>query len=85
MPAGPALLAIKTGIPLVVAHVSYTPGGIHITFSEVSVPQEGSESEKVSKVVQACADLFAHGIAEHPEDWHMLQRIWIDGDFKERQ
>lgn len=85
MPAGPALLAIKTGIPLVVAHVSYTPGGIHITFSEVSVPQEGTESEKVSKVVQACADLFAQGIAGHPEDWHMLQRIWIDGDFKERQ
>ena len=84
MPAGPALLAVKTGIPLVVAHVSYTPTGIHINFSEVPVPQEGTESEKVSKVVQACADLFADGIAEHPEDWHMLQRIWIDGDFKER-
>lgn len=85
MPAGPALLAVKTGIPLVVAHVSYTSTGIHINFSEVSVPESGSESEKVSKVVQACADLFAQGIAEHPEDWHMLQRIWIDGDFKERQ
>jgi phosphatidylinositol dimannoside acyltransferase len=85
MPAGPALLAVKTGIPLVVAHVSYTSSGIHITFSEVLVPQEGSESERVSKVVQACADLFARGIAEHPEDWHMLQRIWIDGDFRERQ
>jgi KDO2-lipid IV(A) lauroyltransferase len=84
MPAGPALLAVKTGIPLVVAHVSYTSAGIHIKFSEVSVPQEGTESEKVSKVVQACADLFAQGIAEHPEDWHMLQRIWIDGDFRER-
>jgi phosphatidylinositol dimannoside acyltransferase len=85
MPAGPALLAVKTGIPLVVAHVSYTSTGIHINFSEVSVPETGDESEKVSKVVQACADLFARGIAEHPEDWHMLQRIWIDGDFKERQ
>jgi KDO2-lipid IV(A) lauroyltransferase len=85
MPAGPALLAVKTGIPLVVAHVSYTPTGIHIDFSEVSIPQSGSESEKISKVVQECADLFARGIAEHPEDWHMLQRIWTDGDFKERQ
>jgi KDO2-lipid IV(A) lauroyltransferase len=85
MPAGPALLAVKTGIPLVVAHVSYTSTGIHINFSEVSVPDSGDESEKVSKVVQACADLFARGIAEHPEDWHMLQRIWIDGDFKERE
>ena len=85
MPAGPALLAIKTGVPLVVAHVFYTPVGIHINFSEVAIPEEGSESEKISIVVQACADLFAKGIAEHPEDWHMLQRIWIDGDFKERQ
>jgi KDO2-lipid IV(A) lauroyltransferase len=22
--------------------------------------------------------LFAQGISEHPEDWHMLQRIWVD-------
>lgn len=84
MPAGPALLAIKTGIPLVVAHVSYKPIGIHIDFTEVQIPAEGSESEKISATVQACADLFAKGIAQHPEDWHMLQRIWIDGDFKER-
>ena len=84
MPAGPALLAIKTGIPLVVAHVSYKTIGIHIDFAEVQIPAEGSESEKISATVQACADLFAKGIAQHPEDWHMLQRIWIDGDFKER-
>jgi KDO2-lipid IV(A) lauroyltransferase len=85
MPAGPALLAIKTGIPLVVAHVSYKPIGIHIDFTEVQIPTEGSESEKISLTVQACADLFAKGIAQHPEYWHMLQRIWIDGDFKERE
>lgn len=84
MPAGPALLAIKTGVPLVVAHVSYTLQGIHIHFSEVRIPETGDESEKISAVVQSCADLFAKGISEHPEDWHMLQRIWIDGDFKER-
>jgi lauroyl/myristoyl acyltransferase len=85
MPAGPALLAIKTGIPLVVAHVSYKPIGIHIDFTEVQIPTKGSESEKISVTVQACADLFAKGIAQHPEDWHMLQRIWIDGDFRERR
>ncbi len=85
MPAGPALLAIKTGIPLVIAHVSYKPVGIHIDFTEVPIPTEGSESEKISATVQACADLFAKGIAQYPEDWHMLQRIWVDGDFRERQ
>ena len=78
MPAGPALLAIKTGIPIVVAHVSYTNLGIHIDFNPVSVPIEGSESERIAATVQATADLFAQGISQHPEDWHMLQRIWVD-------
>ena len=78
MPAGPALLAIKTGLPLVVAHVSYTHSGIHIDFHEVEVPTEGSESERIAQTVQLTAHLFQHGIAEHPEDWHMLQRIWVD-------
>lgn len=78
MPAGPALLAVKTGIPLIVAHVSYTQKGIHIDFHPVQVPEEGSESERISRTVQEMANLFARGISEHPEDWHMLQRIWID-------
>jgi len=78
MPAGPALLAVKTGIPLVVAHVSYTKIGIHIDFHPVSVPEFGAESEQIEKTVQAMADLFSIGIAQHPQDWHMLQRIWVD-------
>jgi lauroyl/myristoyl acyltransferase len=78
MPAGPAVLAVKTGIPLVVAHVSYTQTGIHIDFHSVDLPDEGTESERVQAIVQRTADLFALGISQHPEDWHMLQRIWVD-------
>lgn len=84
MPAGAALLAIRTGIPLITAFVSYTNTGIHIEFNSVEIPSQGTEAERVRKVVQNCADLFAKGIAKHPQDWHMLQRIWTDGDFKER-
>jgi KDO2-lipid IV(A) lauroyltransferase len=84
MPAGPALLAVRTGIPLITAFVSYTSTGIHIEFNSVDIPSAGSENEKVSVVVQRCADLFSKGIASAPQDWHMLQRIWIDGDFQER-
>ena len=84
MPAGPALLAVRTGIPLITAFVSYTSTGIHIEFNSVDIPSAGSESEKISVVVQRCADLFSKGIASAPQDWHMLQRIWIDGDFQER-
>ena len=84
MPAGPALLAVRTGIPLITAYVSYTKTGIHIKFDSVAIPTEGSESERITAVVQRCADLFANGISSAPQDWHMLQRIWIDGDFQER-
>jgi KDO2-lipid IV(A) lauroyltransferase len=84
MPAGPALLAIRTGADLVTAFVSYTVTGIHIDFRKVEIASGVDESEKVRNTVQLCADNFAAGISEHPEDWHMLQRIWVDGDFVER-
>jgi KDO2-lipid IV(A) lauroyltransferase len=84
MPAGPALLALKTKAPLITAFVSYTESGIHIDFNEVAIPTAGSEQEKVETVVQLTARHFENGISEHPEDWHMLQRIWTDGDFVER-
>lgn len=80
MPAGPAILAVKEGLPLVVAHVSYTKTGIHIDFHPIDVPQVGEEEERVKATVQAIATQFEVGIAAHPQDWHMLQRIWIDSE-----
>ena len=85
MPAGPALLALRTKAPLITAFVSYTESGVHIEFRNIMVPSSGDESSKVKKIVQMTAQYFEDGISESPEDWHMLQRIWIDGDFKERQ
>ena len=84
MPAGPALLALKTNAPLITAFVSYTETGIHIDFKLITLPSAGSEAQKVSEIVQMTAKHFEEGISEHPEDWHMLQRIWTDGDFVER-
>ena len=43
----------------------------------VEVPETGTRAEKTSVMTQALADAFAAGIAEHPEDWHMLQRLWL--------
>ena len=84
MPAGPALLALRTGADLLTAFVSYTQTGIHIEFRKVLIADGETESERVAKTVQLCADNFAAGISAHPQDWHMLQRIWVDGDFVER-
>jgi KDO2-lipid IV(A) lauroyltransferase len=84
MPAGPALLALRTKAPLITAFVSYTESGVHIEFRNIILPSSGDESSKVKEIVQMTAQYFEDGISQSPEDWHMLQRIWIDGDFKER-
>ncbi|MFE9701003.1 phosphatidylinositol mannoside acyltransferase [Streptomyces sp. NPDC006270] len=79
MPAGPALLAQQTGAKLLPVTLWYDGpvmrGRIH---PAVDVPREGARAEKTAVMTQAMADAFAGGIAEHPEDWHMLQRLWLD-------
>lgn len=85
VPAGPALLSIQTGAPLITAFVKYELAGIRIIFEgEVEVPTTGTTGEKTSVMSQVVADRFAKQIAKSPSDWHMLQRIWIDGDYVER-
>ncbi|CAM5494048.1 Lipid A biosynthesis lauroyl acyltransferase OS=Streptomyces fumanus OX=67302 GN=GCM10018772_47600 PE=4 SV=1 [Streptomyces fumanus] len=79
MPAGPALLAQQTGAALLPVTLWYdeTPvmrGRVH---PPVEVPESGTRREKTSVMTQALADAFATGIADHPEDWHMLQRLWL--------
>ena len=79
MPSGPAVLAIKTGAPLITAYVRYTSGGIEIIFDETLKPtNSGSEEEQIKIITQSMADNFAKRIKENPVDWHMLQRIWVD-------
>jgi KDO2-lipid IV(A) lauroyltransferase len=79
MPAGPAILAIKTGSPLVTAYIRYLYKGIEITFDEtIRLPVTGTEEEQVKTVTQSMADNFAKRIKDSPVDWHMLQRIWVD-------
>lgn len=79
IPAGPALLAQQTGALLLPVTLWYDDspvmqGKVH---PPVEVPETGTRAEKTSVMAQALADAFAEGIADHPEDWHMLQRLWL--------
>jgi phosphatidylinositol dimannoside acyltransferase len=79
MPGGPATLAIRTGAILLPAAVWYDgPRWAARVGPEVPVPADGTEAEKVASMTQQLADHFAAAIAEHPQDWHMLQRLWLD-------
>jgi lauroyl/myristoyl acyltransferase len=82
MPAGPALLAIRTGVPLFTASLWYSadghPRGRLDGPLPIPPPESGSIDERVRTLTQAIADHLAQGITEHPTDWHMLQRLWLD-------
>ena len=79
MPGGPALLAAQTGAALhpAVSHFTET-GWRHVVHPEVPVDGPGRLRDRVLGAMQGVADAFTAGIAEHPEDWHVLGRIWDD-------
>ncbi|MFI9204402.1 phosphatidylinositol mannoside acyltransferase [Streptomyces sp. NPDC053048] len=79
MPAGPAMLAVRTGAVLLPVTLWYDDspvmrGRIH---DPVEMPADGTRAERAAVMTQRVADAFAAGIAEHPQDWHMLQRLWL--------
>jgi lauroyl/myristoyl acyltransferase len=75
MPLGPARLAAATGATLLVVGCWFTADGWGIRFHPpVPVPDRSA----VRRATQAVADCFAMDIAAHPQDWHMLQPLWMD-------
>ncbi|HXA62197.1 MAG TPA: phosphatidylinositol mannoside acyltransferase [Streptosporangiaceae bacterium] len=79
MPGGSAALAVQTGAALLPATLWYEGErwGIRI-HEEVPVPEDGTRKEKIAAMTQSLANAFAEGIAAHPEDWHMMQRVWVE-------
>ncbi|HEY3735872.1 MAG TPA: phosphatidylinositol mannoside acyltransferase [Jatrophihabitans sp.] len=81
MPAGPALLAATTGAALLPVSLWFTPDGwaqrINPPVPIPPVEGTGRLRAQVEQMTQAMADSFARDIAEHPADWHMLQKFWL--------
>lgn len=87
MAAGPASLALLTGAALHPVSIRYErlPAGAPARWGtvvhfhpEVRVPEDGDRAERIAAMTQACADALAAGIAAHPQDWHMLQRVFVE-------
>jgi lauroyl/myristoyl acyltransferase len=81
MPAGPGLLALRTGAPLFVSDMWYEKEGPRGRLrGPLELPTGGALDQRVRAVTQLVADALAEGIAAHPVDWHMLQRLWLPRD-----
>jgi phosphatidylinositol dimannoside acyltransferase len=86
MAAGPASLALVTGAALHPVSIRYErlPAGaaarwgtvIHF-HPEVVPPTDVPRAQRVAVMTQRCADALAAGIAAKPQDWHMLQRVFV--------
>lgn len=88
MAKGPAALAVRTDTPLYAAWIHYAPAppgrglGGHetiVAFSErIPEPADGDLASKVAAMTQACASYLQEGVRRHTEDWHMLQRVFVE-------
>lgn len=91
--AGPASLAEVTGALLTPVGIWYerVPRGERrsvgggsgyrtvIRFGEpIEPPAADGRAARVQALTQAVADGLGRGIAEHPQDWHMLQPVFVD-------
>jgi phosphatidylinositol dimannoside acyltransferase len=79
MPAGPGALAVQTGaalMPVSSWFVGESEWGTYV-HDEIPVPEHGTRREKVAIMTQQLATAFEEGIRDHPEDWHMLQRLFV--------
>ncbi len=88
--AGPAALAVATGAPLCATAITYerltgerrraagTSWGIVIDFGRLlTVPDDVPRAARVAALTQAWVDDLAAGIARAPQDWHMLQKVFV--------
>lgn len=77
LPAGPALLALRTGSPLIPTAVYWR----NHTRQAISTPpldttRHGKLRQDVARVTQDLAKDFEYLIAQAPEQWHMLSPNW---------
>lgn len=77
MPAGPALVARRTGAALFPMVSRFTPDGLHLDIGERIEHRPGRAG--LVAMIQDEADYFATKIAEQPQDWHLMQPFFTRG------
>jgi lauroyl/myristoyl acyltransferase len=78
--AGPALLAMDTGVtPHVFGVWRDSTGAYHVSVEQVPLPAEGSRRERVTAYLDAEARAFERHIAAAPEQWlAVFHPLWPD-------
>jgi phosphatidylinositol dimannoside acyltransferase len=79
VPAGPALLSLSSGAPLVVCPVYTRDDGWEVRIEEqLEIERTGVMREDVAALSRLMAERFERAIAAKPTDWHMFQPAWVE-------
>ena len=77
LPAGPAMLALRTGAPLIPAAVYSRGRGRHaVVLSPINTERRGRIRSDTARVVQDYANSLEHLIRMAPEQWHLMSPNW---------
>jgi phosphatidylinositol dimannoside acyltransferase len=76
MPAGPALLALSSGAPLLSGPTYTTREGWVEVLTPVSIEPTGKRKDDIIALTRALAAAFERAIAAAPPDWHLFQPGW---------
>jgi phosphatidylinositol dimannoside acyltransferase len=77
LPSGPAVLALRTGAPLLPS-ATYDEGRNHhgVIRPPVAADRQGTFREDVARITQALAAELELLIRRAPEQWHLMQPNW---------
>ncbi len=77
LPAGPAMLSLSTGAPLLVCPVYTLDEGWLVRIGEpIEIERTGVMREDARTLTRQMAAAFERAIAARPVDWHMFQPGW---------
>ena len=77
LPAGPALLSLQTGAPIVVADIRETRRGWRCVLHEpLAIEVSGNRRADATALTRELATAFERGISASPSDWHIFQPGW---------
>lgn len=80
LPAGPAVLALRAGVPLIPAAIFMRDDGTWWADVRARIDEgiAAEDPEAVARLTQRLAESFESLIAHAPEQWHAFQPVWAD-------
>ena len=78
LPAGPALLSLRSGAPLLPVGIYFRPGAGHGAqiLEPLATGRQARTRDDVARVTQQLADRFEELIRAAPDQWLLMQPNW---------